>query len=124
MLLHFLGTTLLHRLNHALAREARRLPERDGGALDLEVTVSSEITSVLTQVARDDNARVLNEALAELDESDREILILRGIEGLPHATIAALVGSTVGAVTMRYRRALERLRARLPPSMLEELLAE
>jgi RNA polymerase sigma-70 factor (ECF subfamily) len=52
-------------------------------------------------------------ALTRLAERDREVLVLRYLEQLPTADIAAVLGTTPGAVKVRHLRALERLRALL-----------
>jgi RNA polymerase sigma-70 factor (ECF subfamily) len=54
-------------------------------------------------------ARV-QEALAELSENDRELLLLRYVEQLPNDEIMQLLGLGESALKMRHLRALERLR--------------
>jgi len=58
-------------------------------------------------------------ALAALSESDREVLVLRILEGLPTRETAAVTGISEVAVRSRQVRALERLRALLGPDFLE-----
>ncbi len=48
-------------------------------------------------------------ALARLAVADREVLVLRYLEQLPTAEIAAVLGIGESAVKMRHRRALDRL---------------
>lgn len=48
-------------------------------------------------------------ALARLSVADREVLVLRYLEQLPTAEIAAVLGIGESAVKMRHRRALDRL---------------
>src|SRR2546421_734388 len=48
---------------------------------------------------------------ARLPEPDREVLVLRYLEGLPTREIAAVLGVTEGAVKVRHFRALARLQA-------------
>ena len=50
------------------------------------------------------------------------MLVLRGIEGLPAATVAERLGQKRSTVSMRYSRALTRLRDCLPSSFVTELL--
>ena len=54
--------------------------------------------------------RRLHTALEELDEDDREIILLRHFEQLPNQDVAALHGLTEAAASMRHLRALRRLR--------------
>jgi RNA polymerase sigma-70 factor (ECF subfamily) len=58
-------------------------------------------------------------ALARLSERDREVLVLRYLEQMATAEIAAVLGATVGSVKVRHLRALERLRALLANDSVE-----
>ncbi len=52
-------------------------------------------------------------ALAKLSDSDREILVMRNLEQMSAAEIAAVLGIKEGTVRVRHLRALERLRSQL-----------
>ena len=54
--------------------------------------------------------RRLQGALAQLDEDDRDILLMRHFEQLPNQEVATLLGLTEAAASMRYLRAIHRLR--------------
>ncbi len=56
---------------------------------------------------------VLDQALAELNERDRDALMLRFFEGQPFAAIGGQLRLTEDAARMRVERALEKLRVRL-----------
>ncbi len=56
---------------------------------------------------------VLDAALHELTERDREAILLRYFEGLSHSEIGAALGVGENTARMRVDRALERLRGRL-----------
>jgi RNA polymerase sigma factor (sigma-70 family) len=56
---------------------------------------------------------VLDEALGELDERDREVIILRLLEGRDYAEVGARTAMTDNAARMRTDRALEKLKALL-----------
>jgi RNA polymerase sigma-70 factor (ECF subfamily) len=51
--------------------------------------------------------------LEQLAERDREVLVMRYLEGLSNAEIAASLGISVGAVRVRHTRALDRLHSQL-----------
>ena len=51
----------------------------------------------------------LDAAMLELDESDREAVLLRYFENRPHAEIAVRLGTSENTARMRVERALERL---------------
>jgi RNA polymerase sigma-70 factor (ECF subfamily) len=55
----------------------------------------------------------LHAALAKLSPSDREILVMRNLDQMPAADIAAVLGIKEGTVRVRHLRALERLRTLL-----------
>jgi RNA polymerase sigma-70 factor, ECF subfamily len=59
--------------------------------------------------------RRLHEAIGQLNEDDRDILLMRHFEQLPNQEVATLLGLTEAAASMRYLRALRRLREQLLP---------
>lgn len=69
-----------------------------GREYDFSSTSQSEILDVMS-------------ALSRLDDTDREIVVMKAMTGLKHKDIAKLLGITTDASKKRYRRALERLRA-------------
>jgi RNA polymerase sigma-70 factor (ECF subfamily) len=60
--------------------------------------------------------RRLNDALTRLDEDDREVILMRHHEQLSNQDVAAALGLTEAAASMRYLRALRKLRGVLLPS--------
>jgi RNA polymerase sigma factor (sigma-70 family) len=131
VLLRFMTTTITYRTNdlvkkHA-AEDARRrhhpdLDVTDRG--DTVETVADTVARAETAAERAERRDIVTQALEELDSIDREVLLLRGIEQNSNASVALVLGLSPNAVSMRYGRALERLRARLPGSDFEELPAE
>src|SRR5437868_7724782 len=59
--------------------------------------------------------RRLNEALDQLEEDDREIILMRHHEQLSNQEVAAALDLTEAAASMRYLRALRKLRTVLVP---------
>lgn len=59
---------------------------------------------------RDALREELQRALDQLEESQREALVLKYVEGLSYEEIAQLTGAGVSALKMRVKRACERLR--------------
>ena len=125
VLLRFLGTTLLNKANQWIeqALTHRRMGEPALGSSSMPGIERLQISfeDACSRAQHDEATGALRSALAELDEKDREVLILRGIEQLPNEGVAQLLGVTPGTATRRYQRALERLRVRLPGSIFEEL---
>ena len=60
-------------------------------------------------------ATVLTQAIAALDPAQREVLVLRDIEGLPAAEVARILGVSVDAVKSRLHRARVAIRQELAP---------
>lgn len=97
-------------------REASPQPEEDGGdgeALPAWDDVPDTATSPLSAVARADRHEILRRALHELSESDRQIVLLRNFDDLSNAECAEVLGIEPKAASIRYVRALQRLKAKL-----------
>ncbi|MBQ7695641.1 MAG: sigma-70 family RNA polymerase sigma factor [Lentisphaeria bacterium] len=71
------------------------------------------MTGPVTQLARGDRYALLRKALEGLAENDRNILEMRHFDGLGNAECAQLLGIEPKAASIRYVRALERLRQKL-----------
>jgi RNA polymerase sigma-70 factor (ECF subfamily) len=121
-LLRYLCNTIVYRIGKLARRHAR-----NGGtgvaAPDAAppVDLPAEITGAVTRAVRDERHDQLHTSLAELDDGDREIVLLRGVEQLSAKATAAMLGIGVEAAHKRYQRALARLRQRLPDSVFAEL---
>ena len=121
-LLRFLGTIVLYKVSN-LARRHARSPLVARSEEDRALLADSEQTGVVSAAVRQELRGAVSEALQDLDEMDREILVLRGIEQHRNQFVAQLLGLTPQGVSMRFARALERLRKRLPSSIFDELQA-
>jgi RNA polymerase sigma-70 factor (ECF subfamily) len=91
----------------AIGRE-RALPLESSGAL---------VSQLLTPGASPSGALVLEElrhrvqlALAKLDDNDREVILMRDFEGMTNGEVAQTLGLSASGATMRYGRALYRLK--------------
>jgi RNA polymerase sigma-70 factor (ECF subfamily) len=87
------------------------LPDDSVGLLARRLVSSG--TSPSRRLDRIEQRERVTAALAALPESDRELLIMRFIEGLGIAEIARLLEIGESAAKMRQLRALDRLRIRL-----------
>lgn len=70
----------------------------------------SENASPEAEVLRDERKRTLMAALAMLPPKERAAVVLREIEGLSTAEVAAILGSSDGTVRSQVAKALARLR--------------
>lgn len=117
----------LHR-EHVIAQKRSVRRERDGGALLSDESVQllaeqimSDENSPSRAAYREEVRRRVRRALSRLDEDDHEVVVMRHLEGLRMAEIAALLGITHAAAQSRYRRAAERLHGLLSGALPEEL---
>jgi RNA polymerase sigma-70 factor (ECF subfamily) len=83
------------------------------GAADLDNAVSPR-PGVAQQVMARQELHQLEEAIAQLPEGCRAVLLLRKIELLSHQEIAQRLGIAVSTVEKQHARALRLLRAALP----------
>ena len=106
----------VHRRHHALRRDVAREQNAQqaadvSSAFDLFAQISAqELTPAAASIRKEIEARFLG-ALEQLDELDREILLMRHCEQLGNSEVAELLGLSQPAAGMRYLRALRRLRA-------------
>jgi RNA polymerase sigma-70 factor, ECF subfamily len=68
-------------------------------------------------VERAERSRALNDSLGKLTPEQREVFVLKHVEGLPYEEIAQLTGATVASLKMRMHRAYDRLRELLKEHM-------
>ena len=72
-----------------------------------------------TEAIRQELQRRLTAAIDQLSDDDREIILMRHHELLSNQDVAAALELTEAAASMRYLRALRRLRAVLVPDGAE-----
>jgi RNA polymerase sigma-70 factor, ECF subfamily len=108
----------IHQHHHARKRQVTRegppvplLP--DESAEELAQRLAGSGTSPSGHALREEARRRVREALGGLGERDREVLVLRYLEQMSLAEIAAVLGTSVGAVKSRHARALLRLQTLL-----------
>ncbi len=112
----------LHRRHVATAHRAvgreQPLPEQSSAALAEQLLASGSTPS--KQLSRDELARRLHLAMAQLSEDDREILLLRNFEGLSNQEVSHLLGIDPAAASQRHGRAMLRLHKVLVATGLTE----
>jgi RNA polymerase sigma factor (sigma-70 family) len=82
-------------------------------AISAAQELPSGTPSAMSVLLAEEQRRVVQQALAELSEEQREALILARYHGLPYAEVARALGISEGAVKTRIFRAVEALKARL-----------
>lgn len=105
---------------HLKTRRRDAFRERDGGSVPPDgedaarlEELPADITSPASRADRNERHALLRRALAALPENDRAVLVLRHFDGLGNAECAAALGLSEKAASIRYVRALERLRRKL-----------
>jgi RNA polymerase sigma-70 factor (ECF subfamily) len=103
----------------SVRREQADLPLSDESALALADRLVSCGSSPSARLHRSEQRRRVQAILAQLDEGDREVLVLRYLEHLSTQEMAAVLGLTPAGVKTRQLRALQRLRDLLGDDVAE-----
>ena len=106
-------------------RAARRAVERevvlpDQSSLQLAGQVLASGPTPSQQLVQHELVRRVRQAVAHLPEGDREVLIMRNLEGLSNREVAQLLGIDPSTASRRYGRAVIQLREILLESDLAE----
>lgn len=81
----------------------------DGTSDSIARVIESQLTTPSRAVIRAEEVQQLQEALATMDATDREVLALRHFEHLGNAEVAEALGLSPTAASNRYVRAMTRL---------------
>ena len=123
MVLKFLTTASFNVCNNHLRRaiaDKDRRPHRDdaarpGSATPISIAeLAARQTGVATRASWREIGERIGGALDSLEPDKVELLVLRLLEQRSNIEIASLLGIPRNTVAVRYRRALEKLRAALP----------
>ena len=94
----------------AAKRDVRReVPLPDHSSVQLVKRLAARGSSPSQHVSKQEMATRVRQALAELAETDCEVLLMRDFEGLPYEEIAYVLGTTAATARKRRGRALIRL---------------
>lgn len=104
-------TTLLYQITLNVARETRRRRGREGSLDDLDPGAGARLDSAWTVGPRDPGLCDLARALDTLSPRQREVLVLRRLEGLSTRETAQVLRCREGTVKMHLHRAMRGLRA-------------
>ncbi len=113
---------MLERQHLEAARRAvgREVPLPDGSAVQLLHQFAGQGPSPSQLIAQGELAQRVRNAVAQLEELDQEILLMRTFEGLSYDEVACLLEITPAAARKRHGRALLRLHTLLTESGLTE----
>jgi RNA polymerase sigma-70 factor (ECF subfamily) len=85
----------------------------DHSSVELAGQLLDQDLTPATAAIRHEMQRRLDAAIAALDDDDREVILLRHREQLSNQEVAGALGLSEAAASMRYLRAVRRLRAAL-----------
>jgi len=102
-----------------LARMRGRAAREDSTILDVS-QIPAEITTLSRRLARDQELQAFMERVQEIEPGERELLSLRGLEGLPFEEVACHLRISPVAARKRW----ERLRAKLNTMALPDRILE
>jgi RNA polymerase sigma-70 factor (ECF subfamily) len=129
VLLRFVSQVLLNRYRalmkkHLAGKPLRAAPGSAAAGEDLLAQLPAAQLGVVTEAVRRESCSRVLDALGELSDQDREVIVLRCIEQVSLRTAARLLGVSENVVAVRQHRSLKRLRERIPGSVFAELGAE
>lgn len=99
---------------------ARDVPLPDRSTVHLARLLLASGSTPSRQLVRGELCRRVRQAVAQLSDADREVLLMRNFEGLANQDVARVLDIDPSAANKRYGRALLRLRALLRRSGLTE----
>lgn len=88
-------------------------PDLSGSTMDLLGQLRDAELTPGAAVAQQEMARIVEQAISRLDETDMEVITMRHYEHLSNQETAQALGLTEAAAGMRYLRAIRRLRSLL-----------
>jgi RNA polymerase sigma factor (sigma-70 family) len=126
VLVSYLSKTICGRaINHLrahLTRSARERPLESATSTGSPAPdpIAALVRTSAGQAASSEFATMLTKALGTLREQEREVIVLRLIEGRSNAEAALELDERPNSVAQRYHRAILVLRERLPASLVDE----
>lgn len=114
--------TIARRFCFKRRRKSKFAPDRVESLSDTQAGVASPGPEPESEIAGRELRQQLEHALAELDPDNREILVLRDVEGLTAAEVAAVVGMTEPQVKSRLHRARVAIRKAMTEVLSKEEL--
>lgn len=127
VVLRFLSSCVVNRVNTLLRKHLGRIEatrrELEGRPLEF-AELPAETTGVFESVRRSEIYQRILATLESLEEEERRLVLLRCVEQCSTEEVGLLLGLKPNTVVVKCRRALEKLRRRLPKSVFDEVDAE
>lgn len=119
VLLSFLVNTLWRRHQTALRKAVRA-----ANAGEEWEWVADSTRGAVSRMIQSEVTGQLYEALDQLKDDARDIVVMRGLEQISTKDVAALLGISTEAVSSRYRRAMKAIRQMITDPILTDVLAQ
>lgn len=119
MMVAFLARILIYRCNDLVRKHIVGKPRAAGASQGMLAGLPVQQSGAVTRAVRRETQDAVRDAIDRLEDLDREIVVMRGIERHPVGQIAAVVGLTENAVSQRYGRALAKLKGLLPRDLAD-----
>lgn len=103
---------MVHRRHHL---------EQQQAAEGLRWMTEGEIEDPNENLQNDSRRELLRQALSELSDAHRQLIVMRDLEEMDYAEIASVLGCTVGGAKLRVLRARRALKERILPRLEAEL---
>lgn len=98
--------TWLFTIERRLLLDRRRAEKRRGPAVEVDERMAATDFNALDSMLADETAVTVNAAIARLSPTQREVFLLRVIEGLSYKEIAEVADTTEGAARVHYHNAM------------------
>lgn len=121
VLMSFLGRTALNHANNFLRRELVRDGNGHITGSRVPSVLATRTRGLVSSLAERELTRIIRDCLERLPADKREVLVLRLLEGKSNTEIARVLKLEPNTVAVRYRRALEELRSKLPQDVYQDL---
>ncbi len=105
--------TCLDFLRRSKLNSFERMPvftDKDGDETEVEYADESVAASPERSLEQNENVRTVREAISRLSEEQREVIMLRDIEGYAYEEISEMLSIEIGTVKSRLSRARNNLR--------------
>ena len=105
----YLSKTLMLTINNLVRKHVARMPSGGGAAGGEEKdpeNIEAAWTGMVTRLVKRERAESVLESLERLEDRDRELVVLCGIEQHPYKEIAVILGEDAKSLDVRYQRAL------------------
>lgn len=120
VILRYLATSILREVSQAYRKHFVGASKKDGDADPISDLIA-ERTGVVSEAIREESRSLLLRAIEDLAPIDREVLVLRAIEQRSGQEVAEILEIEANTLNVRFHRAMKRLRAAMPDSVLADL---